>query len=116
MQEQADLTNPESRLRGKDLLSDQAGRSFDRKGAGRHAMESKTDVKKQAAVRFAQEICSYLEANRNRYDKLILIAPPAFLGILRDNLPELLPRLLVNELDKDIVRWNARKIQQYLKL
>ena len=115
LRELADLTNPEGRLHEQDLLSDRPGRSFDSKGTGRHAMEPKMGAKKHSAIRFAQEICTYLETNRDEYDKLILIAPPEFLGLLRGKLPDALAQLVSKEINKDIVRKDIKEIQQYLK-
>lgn len=115
LRELDELTNPEGRMHEQELSSSRPGRSFDSKGPGRHAMEPKTNAKKHSAIRFAQEICTYLETNRDEYDKLILIAPPEFLGLLRENLPDALVQLVSQEIDKDVVRKNLKEIQQYLK-
>lgn len=110
-----DLANPEARLHEQDLVSDRPGRSFDSKGDNRHAMEMKTGPAKQVAIRFAKDICKRLEAMRSDYEKLILVAPPQFLGLLRDNLPDTLKKEVVREIDKDLVRKDTREIEKYLR-
>lgn len=52
---------------------------------------------------FAKEVGRYLDRARNehRYDQLVLVAPPKFLGALR------------KELHKDLSWFNAREIEKY---
>ncbi|HEY5702653.1 MAG TPA: host attachment protein [Gammaproteobacteria bacterium] len=115
LEEMPGLENPEGRLHKRDLTSDRPGRTFDSKGATRHAKEQKTDVKKQVAINFVRQITSYLEDRKNEYNELVLIAPPAFLGLLRENLHENLAKLVTREIDRDIVSSDVKDIQQYLK-
>lgn len=110
-----DMTNPEARLHEKDLVSDRPGRSFDSRGENRHAMEMKTGPAKQVAIRFARDICKQLESTRNNYEKLILVAPPQFLGMLRDNLPDTLKKVVIREIDKELVRKDINEIEKYLR-
>ncbi len=115
LEEMPGLENPEGRLHERDLTSDRPGRTFDSTGSTRHAKEQKTDVKKQLAINFAKQIAGYLEDRRNEFDQVVLIAPPAFLGLLRENLPDTLSKLVIREVDKDIVTKDVKEIQQYLK-
>lgn len=112
--EMADLVNMNARKHEQDLLTDRPGRSFDSKGSGRHAMETKTNARKQYANRFATEICDYLEKNSNRYDNLVIISPPGFLGYLRKKMPDTLAKLVTREIKKNFVQEETRDIEQFL--
>lgn len=95
--------NPDARAKQMDLASDRPGRSFDSKGEGRHAMEVEVDPKQQVQVRFAKLLADRLEQGRvdHGYERLLLVAAPAFLGLLRPNLGAPLKSLISMELDKD---------------
>lgn len=110
------LTQPEARLKERDLVSDSHGRSFDSGGTGRHAMGKQVDQKHQEAINFAKTIADHLRdaRNSNRYDKLILIAPPAFLGLLRKSMNSLCTDLVVATINKNLVQHDAAEIRDHL--
>jgi len=110
------LVRPESRLHGQDLLSDGPGRAFDSGGQGRHAMGTKIDVKQQEAIRFAKEVSEVLSAGHNhgRFDKLYIVAAPAFLGLLRDSLHGPLQHLVAGEVDKNLASHGVEEIRGHL--
>jgi len=114
--EVADLVMPTSRLREQDLVSDRPGRAFDRFGEGRHAMEPRTPAKEVEGRRFAAQIASTLDTARQdgRFDRLGIVAAPAFLGLLRQELSSPLQSLVVLELDKDLTRLGAEEIRSHL--
>jgi protein required for attachment to host cells len=116
LQERTDLVMPQSRLQEQDLVSDRPGRSFDRMGEGRHAMEPRTPAKEVESDRFAARIAALLESERQKsaYARLVLVAPPAFLGQLRDALSEQVRTLVFTELDKDLVQHGADDIREHL--
>lgn len=113
LQEIEVLSHPEGRLREQDLVSDRPGRTFDSKGAGRHAKEVELGPKKHEAIVFAGRIAERLEAGRvrNAFDKLALVAPPEFLGLLRDKLSPQLRALVLHEVDKNLSRMDAAAIR-----
>lgn len=106
LEELEDLLNPEARARERELTSDDHGRTFDSRGAGRHAKEPKVSAKKQGEQEFANEICRLVEEARNakEFDRLILVAAPEFLGLLRKNLSRDADRLTTREIQKNLVR------------
>lgn len=116
LQEIETLSHPEGRLREQDLVSDLPGRTFDSQGAGRHAKEVEVGPKKHGAIVFAGRIVERLEAGRvrNAFDKLALIAPPEFLGLLRDELTPQLRALVLHEVDKNVSRLDAAAIRTRL--
>ena len=62
------------------------GRSFDSHGQGRHTLASeKSDPKTRLATVFAKEIAERISKAKQdaEFDKLVVIAAPRFLGVLR---------------------------------
>lgn len=97
------LLNSAGRLAEAELVSDTKGRSFDSMGRGRHAMEPRSDAKKQKVVEFARRLAAELEKSRVNGDfkQLILVATPAYLGELRKHLGAETTKLVSLELAKD---------------
>jgi protein required for attachment to host cells len=86
--------------------ADQAGRTFDSTGKGRHGKEPRTTVREIVRERFARELADWLaEAVRaDRFDRLILTAAPAMLGELRGLLDAAVTERLEADLPKDLVK------------
>jgi protein required for attachment to host cells len=105
LQEVQSFTNPEARLQEQELLSDRPGRSFDSAGEGRHAMGSTVEPKEQEAIRFAKQIGDYLEKGRIefKFEHLVIVAAPKFLGLLRDNISPQVKDLITLTVDKNLV-------------
>ena len=121
-----ELLNPQARLQDRELQTDAEPRFNGHGGVGK-AGSSRTggpasDRETEGAVEhsvkaFAREIGRYLEQARNqhRYDGLVLIAPPKFLGAVRKELGKEVEKLVVDELPKDLSWFNAREIERYLE-
>ena len=79
-------------------------------------MEPTTPAKDVESDRFAARIAALLDSGRvaGNYTRLILVAPPAFLGHLRDALSEQVRALVTNELGKDLVRFDVDAIREHL--
>lgn len=110
------LANPEARLHEIDMTSDLPGRTFDSAGKGRHILEKNTEPKQQKIVDFAKQIDQLLEKARTkkRFSQLILVAAPAFLGILRNQLSSPTSRLVAYELDKNLTQLSSDDIRKHL--
>lgn len=95
--------NPEARAKQMTLTSDRPGRSFDSQGDGRHAMAVEVEPKEQEQIRFAKLIADRLERGRadNAFERLVVVAAPAFLGQLRANFGAPLSSMVSLEIDKD---------------
>ncbi len=106
--------NPDGRAHERELTSDLPGRAFDSGGQGRHAMEQQVSPKQEAAIRFAGELADALASESDRYDKLYLVAPPAFLGLLRQKLNGRLNGKEIIEVDKDYAALDARALRARL--
>lgn len=101
-----DLINPQARMQDRELQTD-AEPGSDRETQG---------VVEHSVTVFARQIGRYLEQARvqHRYDELVLIAPPKFLGALRRELDKEVEKLVADELPKDLVGFNTRELERYL--
>lgn len=111
------LTHPPSRLHDRDLKSDRPGSAFDRVGSGRHAETSSVTPTQHQAELFAVDVAARLREARThqRFDSLILIAAPAFLGTLREHLDGVTRQQVIREIDKNLVHEPPERIQAQLK-
>lgn len=116
LEEIAALTHPAARLKERDLVSDTHGRSFDSAGQGRHTMGRHLDHKQAEAEAFAREIAERLEAARQRgeFQKLILVAPPEFLGLLRKCMAPACADKVVATVNKNLVQHDPSEIRKSL--
>lgn len=116
LQEVVDLVHPEGRWHDRDFASDEPGTSFDRAGQGQHSMGQRVEPKKEEALRFANEVCSRLDAGRQSgdFDKLYVIAAPSFLGLLRGAMSGATRRLVAAEFDKNVATHRVEEIRAYL--
>ena len=116
MLELADLLHSEARMREHEIVSDRAGRAFDSRGSGRHAMEQSSPFRVQEATKFAQQVCAFIdtEMNKHNFTDLVLIAAPEFLGIMRKTLSKEAGKLVSREIDKDLVAKRESVIRKYL--
>jgi protein required for attachment to host cells len=80
-------------------------RSQDSTGPARHIIEPHTSLRDKETQGFAHTLVVHLlEAHsHHRYDRLFLVAPPHFLGILRGHLRHASIAGLAGELPKDMV-------------
>ena len=110
------LDNPNARAKQMDLVTDRPGRTFDSAGAGRHAKAVEVEAKKQEQVRFAKALSDRLELGRtdNAFERLVLVASPAFLGLLRANFGAPLASLVSLEIDKDYTSLKAENLRAHL--
>ena len=113
----ADYAHPESRQHDRDLTSDLPGRSFDSAGEGRHAMEPPLRAHKHEADQFAAQLAGALEKGRteHRFARLVLIAPPEFLGLIRRHLSGPTAQTVVAEIDKSLIHLDGEELLPYLK-
>jgi len=105
-----------ARQQEQELVSDRPGRSFGRAGGGRHSMESGNDAKHIEAERFAKEIADYLESalEKKMFSRIVFVAPPAFLGLLRGSISQRLKSTVSQEIDKNIVRMELSELRKHL--
>ncbi len=110
------ITHPEGRMLARELTSDLPGRAFDSAGHGRHTMESEVGPRQQAAIEFASFLAKRLEKARVQrdFEHMILVSPPDFLGLMRKALGADLQRLVVLELDRNLVKLSPKELRERL--
>jgi protein required for attachment to host cells len=108
--------HPESRAKATEVYADGPGRVHDRFGPGRHAVEGRVDLHAEEAQRFARELAERLAAGHHEqsFQRLIIMAPPAFLGALRNALPKPVAATVTAEVAKNLVGQDAAAIEGYL--
>ncbi|AZG15948.1 MULTISPECIES: host attachment protein [Cupriavidus] len=74
------------------------------------------DALHQEAQLFSRRVAKLLEdaRNRQRFDELVVIAPPRFLGLLRQALPASVSDAITREIGKDYCQLDNRTLQQRL--
>jgi protein required for attachment to host cells len=124
LKEAGRLENPAARMHDRDLKSDRPGRVFHsapsgarRRGAvAHHGVGGETSPRRHEAGLFAKHVVEELvKAHREeRFERIVLIAAPAFLGRLREALPKSLRSSVAAEVDKDVVNHPEDAIQALL--
>lgn len=116
LEELDSFIHPEGRLQERELVSDKPGRGFDRFGPGSHAEDPDTTATEQEAAVFALELTRFLKkhCHEGSFDALVLIAAPAFLGIIRERLDAPMRQRVMLEVDKNLVHLDAAALRSYL--
>lgn len=113
--EVADLVYPSARLQPHEVEADRPGR-VKGPGANEPYDSRHTDFNHKTAEEFAREIIEYLTHARQdqRFDELVLVAPPLLLGVLRKQLPKSLHSLVTREIAKEYTLLPADEIRDQL--
>ena len=79
------VDNPAGRLRGRSFTTDHPPTVHESMGFARHSIEPHTALRTRQAERFAGRLVALLDRGRtrHRFQRLVLVAPPAFLGALK---------------------------------
>lgn len=117
------LTDPQAHLHDRDFKSDRPGRVYDHAaGAGRrgatahHGTGGERTPRKHEAQIFARRIAAQIQTayRQNEFDRLILMAAPGFLGLLRQALPVSIAATVTGEVGKNLVREAAMAVAAHL--
>lgn len=114
IEELRDFAHPASRLHEGELVSDGEGKL---NGPGSNpAMADEPSHKQDEARQFAAQLCAELERaiSAGECASCYWIAPPKFLGLLRENAAHALRDKISGEIDKDLVRHSAEDIRAHL--
>jgi protein required for attachment to host cells len=108
-----DMLNPAGRMDNRELTTDAYPRL---RGTSSPASDrQEMTATEHETELFAKRVGEYLDKARNqhRYDELVLVAPPKFLGLIRKELGKEVEKLVANELPKDLSWFNARELEKY---
>jgi protein required for attachment to host cells len=116
IQEIEDFTHTEGRLHEQDMTSDLPGKGTGVAGAGRHAYQDQIDPKEQETINFAKSIANHLDEEHtiNKFERLMIISDPSFLGELRKQLSTQSRNAVCFELDKNITTHSVDDIRKHL--
>jgi len=109
--------HPESRLKNSELTPTEPGHSLKSKGGSRHTvMEPDTSPKVAEMEHFAHQLADVLTAGTRQksFDSVVLVAPPHFLGLLRNCLSTETEKRVITVVHKDFTFADAREARQRL--
>lgn len=111
-----DFVNSEGRGSERDQVTEGRPRAHESMGATRHAIEPHTSLRDKSANRFAQELGESLEQGRvsHRYERLVLVALPHFLGTLHAVLNRHVCECVVAEVPHELTTKGPAEIRSYL--
>lgn len=113
-----DLLNPEGRQDEREVRVDAKGRFFGKNAEMQgHTAEPHVEAVQNEVVLFSKRLGHYLEQARqeHRFDKLCLIAPPKFLGLIRANMGEEASKAVEEEIPKEIAWFKDTDIEAYVR-
>jgi protein required for attachment to host cells len=117
LEEFESYAHAEGRAHVRDLVTDQQGRQFESFGQGnRSGMEPRVDPKEHERIGFARMLADRVRNARSKGElaRVILVAPPEFLGHLRSSLDGETKRLVESEFGMNVVRMKAADIRSRL--
>lgn len=96
-------THPESRLPASELVAGDRGATRAFAGGSHSRYERHSDPHQTTVDAFARELAEVLNVGRvaHRFEQLVLVAPPAFLGALRSHLDVDTSRLVLTSIAHD---------------
>lgn len=116
LSEVASYSHAESRMHERDLRTDQPGATKDRVGYAKHGIEPRTSPKEQEAIVFARMLAETIERARakSQIERVLLVAPPEFLGHLRSALDANARKIVEGEFKLNVVRLAPDEIRRHL--
>ena len=109
-----EIAHPEGRLRDHEVDTDRQGATFHSGSSARHAFGREESAHEHDAASFARTLARRLSLGRHsgRYDELMLVAEPHFLGVLRAALDRPTALCVTGTMPKDyawVVEHDLRK-------
>jgi protein required for attachment to host cells len=109
-----DLSHPESLRKASEMASDEPGMTSVPGMHSKFGMDEKVSPKEEEAIRFAKEVAEALHADVAEYDHLYVVAPPHFLGLLRQATDKAVHAKLAGELRKELTHFPPEQIREHL--
>lgn len=103
------FVHPQGRQHERDLIDGGWATNSTANPSGPRSVTDIPDPREEAARRFARTLARRLSdaRNANEYERLILVAPPKLLGLLREALDRPTARTVVAELDLNVGHWRT---------
>jgi len=111
-----ELPHPGGRLRAGEIETDRHGSAFESHRPGRPTLERHQGPTEHLAEEFAKAVASEVGRGRTegRFDRLVLVAAPKFLGRLRAALDTPTSALVEASLDKDLPQAKPAELRKAL--
>lgn len=102
--------------RTHDLVTDRQSRVHESGNATRHAIEPKTDPHEQLKHKHLEAIAAHVDASlaAGAFDRLVVVAPPHVLGILRTAFTDRVRAAVTGELGKDLTKTPDHELASHL--
>ncbi|HEY0720166.1 MAG TPA: host attachment protein [Gammaproteobacteria bacterium] len=112
-----EFTHPESRMKTDKLSSDRSGHFMSSGTQGSGSFNEAIDPKSYEFERFAMELAKALDEGRaaNKFGKVVLVASPHFLGLIKQNMSEQLSKAISHTIQKDYTAVTERDMLEQLK-
>ncbi|MBX7146345.1 MAG: host attachment protein [Alphaproteobacteria bacterium] len=100
-----------------DIGRNATGMVHESVGSARHMGEPRIDVRKEVKQNFAVTLTTHLnqEILQQKFDQLIIIAPPEMLGELRKGFSDLVQKNIIAELPKGFTKLDHKTLFEHLK-
>ncbi|MGL1833784.1 host attachment protein [Rhodocyclaceae bacterium SMB388] len=110
-----ELIHPESRFKNSELVTDRPG-AMASVGNGHGAKQPQTQPKEHEARVFAQELAQelYHGRTRNAFGRAVVVAPPAFMGLLNTVLDHPTAQLITDRFEKDYTKSTEPQLKERL--
>jgi protein required for attachment to host cells len=117
LREIEEIANPAGRAHSKDLLADAGGRTYPNAGARQGSAQPRSDPVEHGVEVFAKRLADRIEQGRveRRFERLCFVAPPRFLGLLREKCCRETGKLVEFELAKDLSQLDTAAIDEHLR-
>lgn len=111
-----EMVHPESRMKNAELVTDRAG-YMQGTGNGHGSKQPQTEPKQNEALHFAQELAQELNHGRcnQQFERIVLVAPPAFMGLLGEKIDVQTAKLVDDKIGKDYTQSNEKELISYLE-
>ena len=105
------LAHTPARIHQQQLTSDLPGRT-----PGNHKLTSQSNTKDNESNAFARTIGHHLDSARNKgkFNRLIIMSPPNFLGKLRKHIGSETNKRIISEVSKNLVKHTTSDIQAHI--
>jgi len=109
-------TNPEGRAGARGLTTDRPPTVNESVGSARHAHEPHTSRREKIADNFARTLREILDQGQHsrRFERLVLVATPRFLGALHTTFGKQLRDCVVAEVRRDFTQLAPEKLSAQL--
>jgi protein required for attachment to host cells len=111
--QQGEIQNETAGLKDQDLETDRPGRRSGSMGH-HHDVDGERSTKRHELTLFARKVALRIDHDRmaKAFDKLVIVAPPKVLGLLRQSLPAPVQSFIAAEVPKDLLHRGADAIRE----